>query len=174
MCRVAPLYVKDSWLRRFQTCLEVHLEQCGSQLPSPLYFPSGPGMDCFNRFTTSSGSRCYCCDYVLSQGSHSLCVNVLWLLIHLAKEKRNPAYGLNLPIMWPKKSSSIDFYLAFPIHPILKAVCQMETFGEGPTSCLPNPTPVLVTSCRMCIHFPMVKVTHCKNVPSKQSFICFP
>lgn len=78
MCRVAPLYVKDSWLRRFQTCLEVHLEQCGSQLPSPLYFPLGPGMVCFNRFTTSSGSRCYCCDYVLSQGSHSLRVNVLW------------------------------------------------------------------------------------------------
>lgn len=87
MFSVAPLYVKmaDSWLRGFQTCLEVHLEQHSSQLP-PLYFPWGSSMDCINRFTTSSRSRCFCCVYVLIQGSLSPCVNLLCLVIHLAEE----------------------------------------------------------------------------------------
>lgn len=157
------LYVKmaDSWLRGFQTWLEVHLERRSSQLPpaspSPLYFPWGPGTDCFNRFTASSGSRCYCCDYVLSQGSHSLREPVM-VTDSFSKGKKSN--------LWFKFSNYVEqqsrFYFALPVHTALQAICQKE-FGEGPKSCLPISPLVLVTSRRMCIHFHTVKITRCKT-----------
>lgn len=109
MCAVATVCVKmsDSWLRGFQTCLEVHLQQGGSQLPpaspSQLCFPWGSGMDCFNRFTASSDPRCYCCDCGLSQGSHSLCDPVM-ITDWFSRGGKNPTYGLNLPIMRSRKA----------------------------------------------------------------------
>ncbi len=152
----------DSWLRGFQTCLEVHLEQHSSQLPpaspSPFYFPWGPGTDCFNRFTASSGSRCYYCDYVLSQGSHSL------------REPVMITDSFSISQLCDLKKQQYRFYFAFPVHTTLHAICQKE-FGEGPKSCLPNSLLVLVTSRRMCIHFHIVKVTHCKTNTHHQNLL---
>lgn len=136
--------------------------------PPPLYFPWGSGMDCFDRFTTSSGSRCHCCDYVLSQGSHSRCAMIT---DSFSRGKKKIQLMVRICQLHDLKKRKFRFDFAFSTHTALKAVCQ--EFGNGPKSCVPNPSPVLVTSHWMCIHFHVVKVIHCKNPPSKPSFICF-
>lgn len=132
----------DSWLRGLQAHLEVNLERGSSQLPpsspSPLYFPRRPGKDCFNRFTASSGSRCYCCDYDLSQGSHSLCEPVM--ITDSLRKGQSPTYGLNL--LRDLKKQQCGFYFVFPIHTALKAVCLKE-FRKVPNLVYPTPPPYL-------------------------------